>query len=58
MLVKCNYGLIVVRVGRKKCGAQAVVGTVKIGELTVDVDRDGVDELENGDGVEIMMVWC
>ena len=58
MLVKCNYGLIVVGVGRTKCGAQALVGVVKIGELTVDVDRDGVDELENGDGVEIMMVWC
>ena len=58
MSVECSYGLVVVGVGRTKCGAQAVVGAVKVGELTVDVVRDGVDELENVDGVEIMLVWC
>ncbi len=58
MSVECSYGLVVVGIGRTECGAQAVAGVVKVGELTIDVDRDGVDELENVDGVKIMMVWC
>ena len=58
MSVECSYGLVDVGVGRAECGAQAVVVAVKVGELTVDVDRDGADELENVDGVEIMLVWC
>jgi hypothetical protein len=27
---------------KTECGAQVLVGTVKVGELVVNVDRDGV----------------
>ena len=45
MSFKWSYGLVVVGARKTECGAQALVGAVKVGELTVDVDRDGVDEL-------------
>ncbi len=44
MSVKCG-GHVVVGNRATECGIHAVVCPMKVKELTVDVDGDGVDEL-------------